>query len=204
MWVFYAYAGYMILLSLISLFKKKNVDIGKVEPFVTMIIAAFNEEKGIEQKIRNCFDLDYPKEKLEIIIVSDASTDRTDEIVKSFNDEIKFYIMDKRKGKTAAQNHAVRFAWGEVLVFSDATTVYKKDTVRNLVRNFSDKNVGIVAGEETGSSRDTGSRGNKALGEGRALMHKPVEMRRVHVGEAKRSDCVVALLICDDQDDVGS
>ncbi len=148
-WVFYAYAGYMLLLAAIVIFKKKDAAKKDAEPFVTMIIAAFNEEKAIEKKIRNCFELEYPKEKIEFLIVSDASTDRTDEIVESFRDKgIKHYRMNERKGKTAAQNYAVRSARGDILIFSDATTIYKQDAVRKLVRNFSDKNVGIAAGEE--------------------------------------------------------
>ena len=148
-WVFYAYAGYMIFLALVVLCKERRVEEKDAEPAVTMIIAAFNEEKAIDGKIINCFGLDYPQEKLEIIIVSDASTDNTDEIIKNFEDKgIVYYRMEERGGKTRAQNHAIPKAKGDILVFSDATTIFKKDAVRKLVRHFNNENTGIVAGEE--------------------------------------------------------
>ncbi|MBF0217286.1 MAG: glycosyltransferase family 2 protein [Candidatus Omnitrophica bacterium] len=148
-WVFYSYAGYMLFLFLATAFKREDVARDGALPFVSMIIAAFNEKKCIGDKIRNCFGIDYPAEKFEVIIVSDSSTDGTDEIVTGFGDKrIKFIRMNERKGKTAAQNSAVRLAKGDILVFSDATTVYKNDAVRMLVGNFGDPKVGIAAGEE--------------------------------------------------------
>lgn len=148
-WVVYAYAGYLTLLMVFTLFRRERADKEDIYPDVTMIIAAFNEEKTIEKKIENCLELDYREENLEIIIVSDASTDRTEEIISRCDSErVKLLRMEERRGKTAAQNYAVSFAKGEILVFSDATTIYRKDALRKLVRNFRDQKVGIVAGEE--------------------------------------------------------
>ncbi len=148
--VFYAYAGYMLVLILISFFKKQKIKKDTLfYPHVSLIIAAYNEEKCIGKKIEESLALDYPKEKLEIIIASDASTDKTEEIIKSFEDRgIKLIRNPHRGGKTAVQNLAIEKAQGEILVFSDATTIFDKDTVSKLVGNFSDENVGCVGGEE--------------------------------------------------------
>lgn len=148
-WVVYAYAGYMALLAIFGLFKRKKITKKDIQPDITMIITAYNEEKSMDKKIRNCLELDYPKERLEIIIVSDASTDKTEKIASRYKSErVSVLRMETRGGKTAAQNYAVGFAKGEILVFSDATTIYKKDALRKLVRNFSDEKIGIAAGEE--------------------------------------------------------
>ena len=117
---------------------------------VSLIIAAHNEEVVIRRKILEALhDLNYPKDKLEVIIASDASTDRTDEIVKGFLDQGVVLVRQReRKGKTGVQNLAVIQASGEILVFSDATTVYRSGVIRSLVRHFSDPMVGCVGGEE--------------------------------------------------------
>ena len=144
----YTHIGYPLLLIVISQFirSKKKQD-SKYLPFVTMIISAHNEESVIEEKIRNCLALDYPKEKLEIIVVSDASSDRTDEIVKKFQkDGIKLLRIEPRQGKTYGQNEAIKIANGEVILFSDANSIYESDAILKLVRNFSDEKIGCVMG----------------------------------------------------------
>lgn len=139
-----------MLLAFLSWLKKRNVIKSEFyQPHVSLIIAAYNEEKVIQRKIQESLALDYPKEKLEIIVASDASRDKTDEIVKSFSDDrIVLVRQDKRRGKTCAQNLAVTRARGSILVFSDATTVFANDAIRKLVRNFADCSVGCVGGEE--------------------------------------------------------
>jgi len=146
----YTYFGYLILLSVISGFKKQKIAVyGKHTPRASFIIAAYNEERTIKEKIEATLRLDYPKDKLEIIVASDASSDKTDEIVRDYAGQgVKLIRNDTRGGKTVAQNLAVKEAEGEVLIFSDATTVYKKDALRKLVRHFSDELVGCVGGEE--------------------------------------------------------
>ena len=112
-----------------------------------MIIAAYNEERDIARKIENTLALDYPKEKLEIIVASDCSTDGTDEIVRGYADRgVILHRRPERIGKSVAQNQAMRFSKGNVLVFSDATTMYERDTLRKIVRSFADPEVGCVAG----------------------------------------------------------
>ncbi len=119
-------------------------------PKVSLIIAAYNEEASIRRKILEAlYNTDYPRDKLEIIIASDASTDRTDAIARGFLGRgITLIRQEERKGKTAVQNLAATQARGEVLVFSDATTIYSSGVIRNLVRHFSDPKVGCVGGEE--------------------------------------------------------
>jgi cellulose synthase/poly-beta-1,6-N-acetylglucosamine synthase-like glycosyltransferase len=149
-WVFYAYAGYLLLLMLINKVKKEPIEFDEeFVPSISLIIAAYNEEKVIGRKIEESLALDYPKDKLEIIVASDASTDGTDAIVKSFVHKGVILVRQaERKGKTSAQNLAFSKSTGEVLVFSDATTLLEKDVLRKLSRYFIDFRVGCVGGEE--------------------------------------------------------
>lgn len=149
-WIVYAYIGYLLILMIMTKFKKKEIiKDDDFIPSVSLIIAAYNEEKVIEKKIKETLKLDYPKEMLEIIVASDACDDKTDQIVNDFADrKVVLVRQDRRKGKTAVQNLAASKARGEVLVFSDATTIFKRDALRKLVRNFKDPSVGCVGGEE--------------------------------------------------------
>ena len=143
----YTYAGYPLLLMLLSKFLGKPVRRNDSTPPVTVIIAAYNEERDIAQKLENTLALDYPHSKLEVLVTSDCSSDRTDEIVRSFADRgVRLHRQEERLGKTAAQNAAVEKATGEVLLFSDATTHYEPDVLRRLVPAFADDTVGCVTG----------------------------------------------------------
>lgn len=148
--IIYAYIGYPLFLIIFTFFKRNEfVRDESYAPSVSLIIAAYNEEQIIRTKIEQSLALDYPKEKLEILIASDASSDKTDEIARGFSGQgVVLVTQQERRGKTAVQNLAAQQAKGEVLVFSDATTSYKKDALRKLVRNFSDKRIGIVGGKE--------------------------------------------------------
>jgi len=112
--LFYVYFGYPVLLSLITFVCRKPAKIDDdYQPNVSLIIAAYNEEAVIGDKIENSLQLDYPKDKLEIIVFSDASADRTDEIVRSYADQgVKLLRIEGRKGKTYCQNEAVKIARG--------------------------------------------------------------------------------------------
>jgi len=147
--LFYIYFGYPILLFLISIFKKNNVKMSKdYFPNVSLIIAAYSEEKIIEEKIKNSLNINYPKSKLEIIVFSDASSDRTDEIVKKYEKEgIRLIRIEGRKGKTICQNEIVKLAKGEIIIFSDANSMYEPCAIKKIVRNFFDEKVGCVVGE---------------------------------------------------------
>jgi cellulose synthase/poly-beta-1,6-N-acetylglucosamine synthase-like glycosyltransferase len=145
--VLYTYIGYPLLLAIVSRIKNRPVKRSSYLPSVSFIITAYNEERDLEQKLENTLSLDYPAEKLEIIVASDCSTDRTDEIASRFASRgVLLHRQSQRRGKTAAQNAAVEMARGEIILFSDATTVYNKDVLRSIVRNFSDEYVGAVAG----------------------------------------------------------
>ncbi|HEV2763387.1 MAG TPA: glycosyltransferase family 2 protein, partial [Pyrinomonadaceae bacterium] len=117
------------------------------EPTVSVVITAYNEERDLAAKLENTLALDYPKDKLEIIVASDCSSDRTDDIARSFAPRgVRLHRQAERLGKTAAQNAAVELARGEVILFSDATTLYRPDVLRAMLPNFADASVGCVAG----------------------------------------------------------
>lgn len=143
----YTYAGYPLLLLVVSLVRARVVRRAPFEPHVSVIITAYNEERDLRSKLLNTLALDYPKDKLEVIVASDCSTDRTDEIVREFASEgVRLHRQTERLGKTAAQNAAVELARGEVILFSDATTLYQADVLRVMMPDFADPTVGCVAG----------------------------------------------------------
>jgi cellulose synthase/poly-beta-1,6-N-acetylglucosamine synthase-like glycosyltransferase len=144
---FYTYAGYPLLVLIVSRLRGRDVRRAGLEPNVTVIITAYNEERDLGLKLENTLELDYPPEKMEIIVASDCSTDRTDEIVLSFASRgVRLLRQPERLGKTAAQNAAVLEAKGEIILFSDATTLYQPDVLRVMMPNFADPSVGCVAG----------------------------------------------------------
>ena len=116
-----------------------------IEPHVTVIVAAYNEEPVIERRLENLLALDYPADKLDIVVTSDASTDRTHELVERFGDRVRL-IVNPRGGKVAAQNRAVRETGGEIVAFSDANATWAPDALRQLVANFADPDVAYVCG----------------------------------------------------------
>jgi len=143
----YVYVGYPLLVYLISRLRPLEIKKSFVEPTVTVLITAYNEERDIRAKLENTLRIDYPKEKLEILVASDCSSDKTDEIVKEFADKnVKLYRQNERLGKTMAQNAAVELAAGEIILFSDATTDYATDVLRQMLPNFADETIGCVAG----------------------------------------------------------
>lgn len=116
-------------------------------PSVTLVIAAYNEERVIEAKIRNSLELDYPRERLHVMVVSDGSTDSTPRIAERFRSTgVQSLHQPERRGKTAALNRAVDAATSEIVVFSDANNMFEKDAIRELVKHFSDPRVGGVCG----------------------------------------------------------
>jgi cellulose synthase/poly-beta-1,6-N-acetylglucosamine synthase-like glycosyltransferase len=143
----YTYVGYPLLLVVVSRLRPCPVARGALMPTVTIIITAYNEERDLEAKLENTLALDYPADKLEIIVASDCSNDRTDEIVRAYEPRgVRLHRQSARLGKTAAQNAAVELARGEIILFSDATTHYQPDVLRAMTPNFADPSVGCVAG----------------------------------------------------------
>ncbi len=143
----YVYVGYPLLVHLVSRVFPKPVANGDIEPKVTVLITAFNEENDIRAKLKNTLAIEYPADKLEIIVASDGSTDGTDEIVKTFADRgVILFRQEGRVGKTTTQNNAVLLASGDIILFSDATTLYATDVFRRILPHFADETVGCVAG----------------------------------------------------------
>jgi cellulose synthase/poly-beta-1,6-N-acetylglucosamine synthase-like glycosyltransferase len=143
----YAYIGYPLLLWCVSRLRARVVKRGACTPTVSVIITAYNEERDLRGKLENTLALDYPKDKLEIIVASDCSSDRTDDIVREFAAQgVRLHRQSVRAGKTAAQNAAVELAQGEIILFSDATTLYAPNVLRAITPNFADREVGCVAG----------------------------------------------------------
>lgn len=143
----YVYVGYPVVLAVIAPFVQRKKAKPGYLPFISFLIAAYNEEAGIRRKLEETLALDFPADKLEVLVLSDGSTDRTDEIVKSFGDpRVRLLRMEPRRGKTSAQNRGAHEGRGEILVFSDATTVYHPQALRYLAANFQDPKVGAVTG----------------------------------------------------------
>jgi cellulose synthase/poly-beta-1,6-N-acetylglucosamine synthase-like glycosyltransferase len=154
-WIFlavalYPYLGYPLCVVLLGLVNRRPVKTGTITPRVTVVIAAYNEAAHIETTILNKLDQDYPEELLELIVVSDCSTDETDAVLKRLAQQhprVSFFRQHTRNGKTAALNLMVARARGEIIVFADANSMYRPDTVRQLVAPFADPEVGYVTGQ---------------------------------------------------------
>ena len=146
--VFHTYVGYPLLLAIWSLKRHRPIVRTYGTPGVTIVIAAWNEERHIAARIENCLQQVYPPEMLQILVVSDGSTDKTSEIVKSFGlDRVSLVELETRMGKAVALNVGVAAAQGEIIVFADARQSFSMTTVRELVANFADASVGAVSGE---------------------------------------------------------
>ena len=145
--VVYVYVGYPALLYIVSRVWSRPARKAAITPPVTMIIAAYNEQDAIAAKLENTLALDYPPDKLEIIVASDGSTDGTNRIVRArFGERVKLLDLP-RAGKTSGQNRAAEVATGEILVFSDATTMYDRGAIAAMVANYADPTVGSVGGD---------------------------------------------------------
>jgi len=160
----YTYAGYPLLLVIMSSLCPRLVRRADSMPSVTIIITAYNEEQALAAKLEDTLALDYPRNRLEVIVASDCSSDRTDEIACEFGGRgVRLHRQPERLGKTAAQNAAVEWASGEIVVFSDATTFYQRNVLRTIMPNFADPTVGCVTGrvsytDSTSSSVGHGTR----------------------------------------------
>ena len=149
--VFYTYLGYGIVIFFLSkIIGRPRPPLSQTDlelPLVTMLIAAYNEEGFIEDKIKNTLALDYPADKLSIFIVTDGSSDATPELVRSFR-SVELFHEPERKGKIHAVNRVMKFVKTPVVIFSDANTYLNRGAIKNLVRHYKDEKVGGVAGEK--------------------------------------------------------
>lgn len=147
--VLYIFIGYPVVLLVLSMLLGKKILRKDIRPTVSLIISAYNEEKVIRRKLENTLELDYPKERLEVIVASEA-TDKTNDIVKEYADRgIVLQAYGYREGKPATLFKTVPLAKGEIIIFSDANALYWKDAILKLVRNFADPRVGCVSGRLT-------------------------------------------------------
>jgi glycosyltransferase involved in cell wall biosynthesis len=158
----YAYVGYPCALLALSLFRRRPVKRAPITPQVSLIIAARNEEQRIAEKLRNTLDLDYPAGALEIIVASDCSTDRTEEIVRSFSPPIRLVRASERGGKEAAQRLALDASSGQILIFSDVATALSPSALRTIVSNFADPSIGCVSSIDRFIDQDGGLSGEGA------------------------------------------
>lgn len=143
----YVYAGYPLLVLLASIVRRRPVRKADYRPRISILIAAYNEEQHVGRTIANKLQLDYPQHRLEIIVVSDGSTDATDAIVRGFAASgVRLLRQEPRNGKTAALNLAAAHATGDLLVFADANSIYHRSALAHLADNFGDPTVGYVTG----------------------------------------------------------
>jgi biofilm PGA synthesis N-glycosyltransferase PgaC len=145
----YTYGVYPFILKFLACFTGKDYKVDEsYRPTVSVIIAAYNEEKVIAEKIRNLYQLDYQSDKIEFIIGSDGSSDQTVAIAKSFSEIKNLKVLDlPRGGKVNALNALLEKATGDVLIFSDANTMYDSKAILNLVKYFTDTRIGCVSGQ---------------------------------------------------------
>lgn len=166
--VFYTYAGYgfvLIFLVKIKEFFRAKVKISQTLIYkeVTLLIAAYNEEEIVDSKMRNTYEIDYPREKLKIVWVTDGSNDNTNNLLSKYSDVTVLYE-SKRAGKSAALNRAVPLLDTSIVIFTDANTMLNRESVREIVKAFSDPRVGCVAGEKRVQSGERD--GASSAGEG--------------------------------------
>jgi cellulose synthase/poly-beta-1,6-N-acetylglucosamine synthase-like glycosyltransferase len=141
------YFGYPLVLIFLGTLRRHPVKKAYTTPSVTIIVSAYNEEKFISRKLDELLSLEYPREKLQIIVVSDGSTDQTNAILEGYAHKgVELCPLKAQLGKTAAQNEGVRHAKGEILFFTDVTAFLGLRALREIVANFADERVGCVSG----------------------------------------------------------
>lgn len=149
--IFYTYIGYGLVIFILSKLKVQHKTFNHVQdkdlPEVTILVAAYNEEQCIEDKIVNTLNLDYPKDKLSIFFVTDGSTDNTPDIVTKFH-AVNLFHEFQRKGKIDAVNRVMKHVKTPIVIFSDANTLLNKLAVKKMVSHYRNEQVGGVAGEK--------------------------------------------------------
>jgi poly-beta-1,6-N-acetyl-D-glucosamine synthase len=150
--VFYAFLGYGIVLFVLvkckRLFAKStNTNTPLFEPLITLVIPCFNEADILAEKIANCDALDYPKNKIQLVFITDGSTDNTLDELKKYP-HVKVLHDNRRAGKTAAENRAMKYVDTPFVIFSDANTMLNKQAVKNIAKHFANEKVGCVSGEK--------------------------------------------------------
>lgn len=169
--VFYSYVGYgiilLILVKIKGLFVKPKAYPENYIPDLTLMVAAFNEQDYIRDKIENSLSLDYPENRIQFLFVTDGSDDKTPEIVSKYK-QIQLMHQPQRQGKIMAVERAMSEVTGEIVIFTDANTLLNKDALRNIVRHFANDKVGVVSGEKRILNRDA----DEAAGAGEGFYWK--------------------------------
>ena len=151
--VFYSYIGYGIVLLIIIRIRRllglrrDQITDEHYEPDITLLIAAYNEKDFVHEKVQNSMELDYPKNKLKIVWVTDGSNDGTPELLKEYP-EVTVHHIDERNGKIGAMNRGMKLVTTPIVVFCDANTMLGKESIRRIARLFSNPSVGCVSGEK--------------------------------------------------------
>jgi cellulose synthase/poly-beta-1,6-N-acetylglucosamine synthase-like glycosyltransferase len=146
--IVYTYIVFPLLLIVRGLIKPMSHKTDTIVPSVSLIIAAYNESESVEAKIKNIKALDYPLDKFEVIIGSDGSDDGTNELIRKYKDKTIQLFELPRQGKADTLNSIVKQATGDILVFSDANSLYAPDAIQKLVQHFADEQIGGVAGNQ--------------------------------------------------------
>ena len=169
--VFYNYAGYAVIVYILNKItgtKQEAEEDAAFRPTVAFIVAAYNEQDVIKQKIVNSLELDYPRDRIEFLFITDGSTDRTAELITQ-SPGIRLLHRPERNGKSAALNRAVAEATQEIVIASDANTLLNKDAVKNIIRHYRSAKTGGVAGEKKVL---TAAAGTEDVGAGEGLYWK--------------------------------
>lgn len=171
--LFYTFVGYafvlFVLLKIKKIFFRKNVQNfdTSFEPDICLFVTAFNEKDYVNQKVANSFSLDYPKEKIQYLWITDGSDDGTPDLLRKY-DQLEVHHLPERRGKMHAMNRGVKFVKAPIIIFSDTNTILGKQSVREIVAKFSNPKTGCVAGEKRIVEKDTDS----AAGAGEGLYWK--------------------------------
>jgi len=156
--LFYIYVGYPVLIVALAKFFRRPVQKKEVTPSVTIVIPTFNEEVVIREKIENTLHLEYPRDRLQILICDDASEDRTAEIVKAYASQgVELSQGESRTGKVGGLNRALQVATGEIFIVADADILPNPDALRELMANFADETVGCVLSQTRMTSAEEGT-----------------------------------------------
>lgn len=147
----YAYALYPAILWLVARVRpiKATTSVEAAWPSVTITVPVYNAEASIRATLQRLLELDYPRDKLQVLVISDASSDRTDEIAGQFRDRgVELLRLPQRRGKTTAENTAVSVARGDIIVNADATVLLPRESLKALVRVFDDPTIGLSSGRD--------------------------------------------------------
>ena len=146
--ILYTYIGYPVIVWMLARLRRREVFKADIVPSVSVVLACHNEQGNIEARIKNLLECDYPRDLLEIVIVSDGSTDFTAEIARRHaSDRIRLFAYEQQKGKATALNIGVEIAKGEIILFADARQSFEPRAIKELAANFADPSVGAASGE---------------------------------------------------------